>query len=136
MAKSSLDRHKDATTGAFALGRTVAGQLVRTAGPKVAETAGVVRSHLHRHRPASAPAAPEARAPQAPPRTPPPAPAEPQTRTGTGDTVTPADIARNIPKHPPTRPATKKPAARKPAKKAVPGAKLPAKKAAAQPDKP
>lgn len=125
-----VDKLKDTVVGAVHIARAAGQQVQSTAAPAVRQAARLVRSQVEQRRagspstqppePPPAPAAPEADVPG------PPTEAEPAKAA-----PTPAVVAKNIaPKKAAAKPASK----RKPAKKAVPGAKLPVKRPAAKPD--
>jgi hypothetical protein len=134
VAQSALDRIKNVARTGWGVGRTVAGQAAKVATTGATKAAGAVSGYVASRRqsdPAPTPPAP-APAPKTPPparSTPAPPPAAevepPKARTE----PTPADVAKLVAKKPrPQAPATK--AVKKPAKKSVPGAKLPPRKPA------
>lgn len=112
MAANALDRIKSAASGAVVLGTAVAARSARTAGPLVGKAIGAIKSRV-----GDSSTPPTGTDPVT--VTPPPAAPGPRASVKPSPgTPTPAAVAKNIPPHPP---APK----RKPAKKAVPGAKLP-----------
>jgi len=114
MSGSVVDAFVKSVTGVVRVGKDVGGRAVETAGPRIVNTVEAVRSRLTgpHPKPATAPT-PEERLPQ------------PKRQRGGPN---PATVAKNIAKHDPaTEPVIQK---RKPVKRSVPGAKLPAPKRA------
>jgi len=112
MAGSVVDAFFKRVTGVVRVGKDVGGRAVETAGPRIVSSVEAVRSRLTgpHPKPATRPT-PEERLPT--PR-----------RSQSGPT--PASVAKNIAKHDPaTEPVIPE---RKPVKRSVPGAKLPAPK--------
>ncbi len=109
-----IDILKQTVTGAARVARSAGHQVQGTAAPLIRQAARQVRSQLEQRRGATTPAPAASPGPKAPPM-----PAAP----------TPASVAKNISPKPAAKPAPKK----KAAKKAVPGAKLPVKKATDRP---
>jgi hypothetical protein len=133
---SALDRIKSVARTGFGVGRTVAGQAAKAATTGATKAAGAVSGYVASRRQSNAPT-PSVPAPKTPPpprstpepkaMTEPKAKAEPEPKPKTEPT--PADVAKLVAKKPrPAAPATK--AVKKPAKKSVPGAKLPPRKPA------
>jgi len=133
---TALDRISKAARTGYGVGRTVAGQAGRAALGVSKAAAAAGRDVLERRR--ARPSVPAPREPARAPSTPVPPPAAPSSETDAAVTSdvdatvappspTPADVARVAARKPPPKaPATK--ATRKPAKKSVPGAKLPPRK--------
>ncbi len=114
MSGSVVDAFIKSVTGVVRVGKDVGGRAAETAGPRIVSTVEAVRSRLTGPHPKPAPApTPEERLPK--PKRQPAAP-------------NPATVAKNIAKHDPaTDPVIPE---RKPVKRSVPGAKLPAPKRA------
>ena len=114
MAGSVVDAFFKTVTGVVRVGKDVGGRAVETAGPRIVSSVEAVRSRLTgpHPKPATRPT-PEERLPK-------------PDRSSAGPT--PATVAKNIAKHDPaTEPVIPE---RKPVKRSVPGAKLPAPKRA------
>jgi len=114
MSGSVVDAFVKTVTGAVRVGKGVGGRAVETAGPRLVTTVEAVRSRLT--------------GPHPKPRTEP----TPESRLPGGqpahDVPSPAEVAKNIAKHDPsTDPVIPE---SRPAKRSVPGAKLPAPKRA------
>jgi len=114
MSGSVVDSFMKSVTGAVRIGRDVGGRAVETAGPRLVSTVEAVRSRLTGPHPKPATS---------------PTPDEQLPGSGAStSSPTPATVAKNIAKHDPaTEPEIPK---RKPVKRSVPGAKLPAPKRA------
>jgi hypothetical protein len=132
---SALDRIKNVARTGFGVGRTVAGQAAKAATVGATKAAGAVSGYVASRRQSGAAPTPSVPAPTTPPpprSKPEPKPtSEPKTTSEpkAKSEPTPADVAKLVAKKPrPAAPATK--AVKKPAKKSVPGAKLPPRKPA------
>jgi hypothetical protein len=120
MAGFVVDTIRRTVSEAVEVGRQVGGRAAATAGPRIVSTVEAVRSRLTGPHP-KPPTAPTPRVEQPPPAK---APAAKASRPPAGPS--PATVAKNVAKHDPASdPVIPK---RKPAKKSVPGAKLPAPK--------
>src|SRR5918996_1542726 len=113
MAGSVVDTIRRTVSGAVKVGRRVGGRAVATAGPTIVRSVEAVRSRLTAPHP-KPPTSPTPR--EELPEQPPPRAAGPN----------PATVAKNIARHDPASdPVIPK---RKPVKRSVPGARLPAPK--------
>jgi hypothetical protein len=119
---AAIDSLRGGATGAVRLGRGLADRAIRATAPTLGKAVSRVVSRVPRRRtPPPAAGGTTTFAPSRP--APPPGhTAEPVERSDTEHPVTPGTVARNIA---PQRPTARVPANRRPARKSVPGAKLP-----------
>lgn len=127
MATNALDRIRSAASGALVIGTAVAARAARTARPLIGKAFGAIRSRVSDSATSPVGTSPVTVTPAPPPPAEPAAAAPAKASAAEGGAKaapTPAAVAKNIPPHPP-RPESEKKPARKPVKKAAPGAKLP-----------